>query len=75
MRTAEGVRDLVIEHVDGTVSVRYKVNTATAQRILKAHKAGTAVPDAERAIRERQYRNALLKDCADTVAATETATP
>ncbi|MDH1461871.1 hypothetical protein [Delftia tsuruhatensis] len=73
MRTAEGVRDLVIEHADGTVSVRYKVNTATAQRILKAHKAGTAVPDAERAISEKQYRNALLKARADTVAATETA--
>lgn len=73
MRTAEGVRDLVIEHADGTVSVRYKVNEATAKRILKAHKAGTAVPDAERAISERQYRNALLKDRADTVAATETA--
>ncbi len=73
MRTADGVRDLVIEHADGTVSVRYKVNTATAQRILKAHKAGTAVPDAERAISERQYRNALLKARADTVAETETA--
>lgn len=73
MRTAEGVRDLVIEHADGTVSVRYKVNEATAKRILKAHKAGTAVPDAERAISERQYRNALLKARADTVSETETA--
>lgn len=73
MRTADGVRDLVIEHADGTVSVRYKVNPATAARILKAHKAGTAVPEAERAISEKQYRNALLKARADTVAETETA--
>ena len=73
MRTAEGVRALVIEHADGTLSVRYQVNTATEQRILKAYKAGKAVPDAERAISERQYRNALLKARADTVAETETA--
>lgn len=73
MRTAEGVRSLVIEHADGTLSVRYKVNPATAARIIKAYKAGTAVPDAERAISERQYSNALLKARADTVAITETA--
>lgn len=73
MKTPEGVRDLVIEHRDGTRSVRYTVNKATEQRILRAHNAGTAVPDADRAISEKQYRNALLKARADTVAETETA--
>ena len=73
MATPEGVRGLVIAHEDGTASVRYKVNPATEARILKAYKAGTAVPDAERAISERQYRNALLKARADTIAETETA--
>lgn len=73
MRTAEGVQDLVTRHADGSLSVRYKVNKATEQRIIKAYKAGTAVPDAERRISENQYRNALLKARADTIAATETA--
>lgn len=73
MRTAEGVQDLVVQHHDGTLSVRYKVNKATAQRIIKAYKAGTAVPAADRAISENQYKNALLKARADTVARTETA--
>lgn len=72
MRTAEGVRDLVIEHHDGTVSLKYKVNKATAQRILKAYRNGEAVPAEERRISENQYKNALLKARADTVAATET---
>lgn len=73
MRTAEGVRDLVIEHADGSLSLRYKVNKATAARIVKAYRAGTAVPQAERAISERQYANALLQDRGNTVAQTETA--
>lgn len=73
MRTPEGVRALVIKHADGNYSLRYKVNKATAQRILRAYKAGIEVPEAERLISERQYKNALLKDRADTVAATETA--
>lgn len=72
MRTPEGVRDLVTAHADGTASVRYKVNAATEQRILKAYKAGTAVPEAQRLVSERQYSNALLKARADTVAETET---
>ncbi|MBU4609137.1 hypothetical protein IMZ29_00780 [Achromobacter sp. GG226] len=72
MRSAEGVRGLVIEGQDGRVSMRYRVNAATAQRILRAHKAGTEVPADERAISERQYSNALLKDRADTIAETET---
>lgn len=72
MRTAEGVRGLVIEHADGSVSLKYRVNKATAQRILRAHRAGNEVPDAERVISERQYKNALLKDRADTIAETET---
>lgn len=73
MRTPEGVRSLVIEHIDGTASVKYKVNKATEQRILRAYRKGEAVPEAERAISERQYRNALLKARADTIAETETA--
>lgn len=72
MRTAEGVRDLVIEHRDGSVSLRYKVNAATGQRIMRAYNAGTEVPAADRAISERQYQNALLKARGDTVAQTET---
>lgn len=73
MRTAEGVRDLVVKHSDGRLSVRYKVNESTAQRILAAYRAGSAVPERQRDISERQYRNALLKARADTVAETETA--
>lgn len=73
MRTPEGVRSLVIKHEDGSLSLRYKVNKATANRILKAYNNGTEVPEADRAISERQYKNALLKDRADTIAETETA--
>lgn len=73
MRTPEGVRDLVTQHLDGTISVRYQVNPATEQRILKAFRAGTEVPLNERVISERQYSNALLKARGDTVAATEAA--
>lgn len=73
MKTAEGVRSLVIEHRSGALSLRYKVNKATANRILAAYRKGEAVPEAQRAISERQYKNALLKDRADTVARTETA--
>lgn len=73
MRTPEGVQALVVRHADGTLSVKYKVNKATEQRILKAYQAGEAVPSAERAISQRQYQNALLKQRADTVAQTETA--
>lgn len=73
MRTPEGVQDLVIRHRDGALSLRYKVNKATANRILKAYNAGTAVPQDERIISERQYGNALLKARADTVADTEVA--
>lgn len=72
MRTAEGVKDLVIEHADGSLSLRYKVNKATGDRIFKAYRSETAVPAAERAISERQYYNALMKARADTVAETET---
>lgn len=72
MRTAEGVRDLVTLHSDGTLSVRYKVNKATADRIIKAYRDGTEVPAVAREISERQYSNALLKARADTVAETET---
>lgn len=74
MKTAEGVRGLVIERQDGTLEMRYKVNPATEQRILKAYRNGTAVSDVDQAISQKQYRNALLKDRADTVARTETGT-
>ncbi|WP_442596307.1 hypothetical protein ACSBPU_05590 [Parapusillimonas sp. JC17] len=72
MRTADGVRSLVIEHADGNLSLRYRVNKATAQRIIRAYKADTHVPEADRLISERQYKNALLKDRANTIAETET---
>jgi hypothetical protein len=73
MRTADGVRDLVIVRQDGKLALRYKVNAATEQRIIRAYKAGTAVPEADRLSSERQFSNALLKSRADTVASTETA--
>ena len=72
MRTAEGVQELVTKLLDGTLMVNYKVNKATETRILRAYRAGTAVPQADRVISENQYRNALLKARADTIARTET---
>lgn len=72
MRSAEGVQDLVIARHDGSLAMRYKVNAATEQRIIRAYNAGTAVSEADRRISENQYRSALLKSRADTVAATET---
>jgi len=68
MRTADGVRELFDDHGN----LRYKVNVATAQRLQKAYDAGTAVPDAQRALSDRQFYNALIKDRADTIAETET---
>lgn len=73
MRTPEGVQSLVIRHENGSLAMRYKVNPATEQRILAAYYKGEAVPEAQRLLSERQYRNALLKARADTVATTETA--
>lgn len=73
MRTPEGVQSLVIQHRNGALSLRYQVNKATAQRILKAYRDGTSVPRDQRIISERQYKNALLLDRAHTVAETETA--
>lgn len=73
MRTAEGVKSLVIQREDGSLVPRYKVNPATAQRIIKAYREGTEVPEESRVVSERQYRNALLQARADTVAETETA--
>lgn len=67
MRTPEGVQDLVVNG-----RVRYKVNEATERRILAAYQRGEAVPLHERVISERQYKNLLLKQRADTVAETET---
>lgn len=72
METAEGVRDLVIRHRDGTLGLRYKVNKATEARILRAYRAETAVPAPDRNLSIRQFSNMLLKDRADTIAATET---
>lgn len=68
MRTPEGVKSLV-----SNGKVRYKVNPATEARILAAWKSGTAVPEKQRLISERQYNNALLQQRAETVANTETA--
>jgi len=73
MRTPEGVQSLVVRRADGSLAMRYKVNKATEQRILAAYVRGEAVPEAQRLLSERQYRNALLKARADTVATTETA--
>lgn len=73
MRTADGVASIVTKHADGTLSVNYKVNKATEARILRAYRAGTSVPMADRVISERQYFNALLKARGDTIGRTETA--
>ncbi|MDZ7906189.1 MAG: hypothetical protein U5N55_10750 [Cypionkella sp.] len=72
MKTADGVRDLV-EVRDGVPTVRYKVNKATAQKILSAYAKGEAVPASQRAVADNQYFNALLKARAETIAQTETA--
>lgn len=73
MQTPEGVRELVIKHADGNLSLRYKVNKATAQRILRAYRDETNVPQRERELSIRQYRDALIADRAKTIAETETA--
>lgn len=73
MQTPEGVQSLVIKHQNGSLSLRYKVNKSTANRILSAYRKGEAVPEAQRLTSERQYRNALLQARGDTVAQTETA--
>lgn len=72
MKTAEGVQDLVIRHQDGTLGLRYKVNKATEKRILAAYRNGTAVSEAGQRISVDQFRNALLKARADTIAQLET---
>jgi len=71
MRTPEGVQSLVVKRLDGSLAMRYKVNPATEQRILAAYMRGEAVPEAQRLLSERQYRNALLQARAETVATTE----
>lgn len=73
MATPEGVQNLVIKHRNGNLSLRYRVNRATANRILDAYRKGEAVTAAQRTVSERQYKNALLRDRANTVAETETA--
>lgn len=72
MKTAEGVQDLVIRHQDGTIGLRYKVNKATEKRILAAYRAGTAVSAQGQRMGVDQFRNALLKSRADTIAQLET---
>jgi hypothetical protein len=71
--TPEGVRDLVIQHKDGTVSVKYKVNPASERAILAAYRKGEAVPEAARERIAAQYGNQLLRQRAETVARVETA--
>lgn len=73
MQTPDGVQSLVIKHQNGSLSLRYKVNKSTANRILSAYRKGEAVPEAQRLASERQYRNALLQARGDTVGQTETA--
>jgi hypothetical protein len=72
MRTPEGVQGLVVKSADGTLRVKYKVNKATENRILSAYLKGTAVPESQRIISEKQYTSLLLKARADTIARTET---
>lgn len=73
LTTSEGIRSLVVEHPDGSVSLRYKVNKSTENRILRAYRANRGLSGNEAAISEVQYKNALLKHRADTIAQTETA--
>lgn len=73
MRTADGVAGLVIKRADGTLVLRYKVNKATEAAILSAYRKGEAVPESVRIRSYNQFRNALLKSRADTVAKVETA--
>lgn len=72
MKTPEGVKSIVTKHANGTLSVDYKVNKATEARILRAYRDETEVPLADRLISENQYKNALLKARAETIAETET---
>lgn len=71
MRTPDGVKSLVVKRADGSLAIRYKVNKATADRIIAAYKADRAVPQSQIDISERQYKNALIKDRADTIVITE----
>ncbi len=70
METPEGVQDLVVKK-DGKLTVRYKVNLATKQRILRAYKAGTAVPAPDRTISNREYKNKLLQERGQLIAQNE----
>lgn len=72
MKTVEGVQSLVIERMDGSLDLRYKVNKSTGSRILDAYRKGEAVPAQLRDTSVRQYFNALLEDRAKTIAETET---
>lgn len=72
METAEGVQDLVVMR-GGVPRVRYAVNKATENRIIKAWRKGEAVPPADRALSARQYSNALLKSRGDQLAQDATA--
>jgi hypothetical protein len=72
--TKEGIRSLIIEHRDGTIGLKYKVNRATANRIMRAYKEGVGLSPADQAISFRQYSNALLLDRAETIARTESIT-
>jgi hypothetical protein len=69
MRTAEGVRSLVVGG-----RVRYKVNRATEARILRAFNAGRAVSEPDRVLSLKQYGNQLLQQRGETIARTEAIT-
>lgn len=73
LATPEGIRSLVVEHPDGSLTMRYRVNKSTENRILRAYRANKGLSTKEVAISEVQYKNALLKHRADTIAQTETA--
>lgn len=70
MMTPEGVQDLVVKK-DGKLTVRYKVNPATAKRIIAAYKKEEAVAPADRSISEREYKNQLLKQRGQLIAQNE----
>lgn len=75
MRTPEGVQSIVVQSRDtGALSVKYKVNAATRLRILRAYRAGTAVPEAERIISLKQYGNQILLERGETISRTEAIT-
>jgi hypothetical protein len=70
MQTAEGVQELVVKK-NGLLTVRYKVNAATSNRIIAAYRKGGAVAAPDQTISERQYKNQLLRQRGQLIAQNE----